>query len=152
MNNANFEPDEKIILKAKVPTVPEDTTITSSYWEIYYADPNKKAALVHVMDESGNFGGSAYGGSTDGEGGGSDLGTLVLPPGRLPKGEYAARGRFNTLRDGEEGTTQWTEFFIFTIQDIASRTGGGGCDVGLGFFAAGFAALAYLLRKGRGAK
>ncbi|MDR2179417.1 MAG: hypothetical protein LBP21_03830 [Synergistaceae bacterium] len=150
-NNVNFEPGEKIILKVVPPTLPEDTVITRTRWEIYFADPSKKG-LVHAMEE--NHGGMANEGVSDG-GNGGDPFTYEPPAGVLPVGEkYVHRAQHDFEQAGVKGSTQWSAYGFFSILKLLSEgsSGGGGCDVGLGFFAVGVAALAYLYRKGRGAK
>jgi hypothetical protein len=150
-NNVDFEPDEKIVLKATLPTLPEDTVITGGKWEIYFADPNKEAskALIHILEE--NHGGLAHEGESGGEGENNTY-TYEVPV-ELEEADYVWRVKFHYEKAGKAGETQWSTYATFSIEKILSdNISGGGCDVGFGFFAVGIAALAYLHRKGRNTK
>jgi hypothetical protein len=147
-DNVKFRPGEKIVLKASLPTLPEDTVVTGSRWEVYFADPNKGALKAPIYTFEENHGGLANEGTSEGGGDNYEI------PKELPEGEYVWRTQFDFEQAGEKGSTQWSRYGAFSIGEILSgkTSSGGGCDVGLGFFAVGVAALAYLHRKGRGTK
>jgi hypothetical protein len=167
-SKVNFKPNEKIVLKATLLTTLKETLhITRYHWRIYRSDPYMKAskAPVHILDV--NHGGDAHEGAGGGGGEGSNYEVPVeVSPDQpreftydvedaLEEGNYVWHIQFKYDQAGQTGWTQWSELGSFSVGEVSSdgdSGGGGGCDVGLGFFAAGFAAVAYLYKKRRSAK
>jgi hypothetical protein len=180
----NLGTDEKKAVNVTLPAAPEGTVVLTSWrWIIWYIGPDKtkvtSKALLHKLDD--NHGGDANGGTAESEGGGEggnyeapvelnpekstelsvdfSEGLMTELIDRFEEGsDYVWQVRLKYEQAGQTGWTQWSKETPFSVGEVTSggndSGGGGGCDLGLGFFAAGFAAvlLAYLNKKRRSAE
>ncbi|MDR1482380.1 MAG: hypothetical protein LBI74_07130 [Synergistaceae bacterium] len=142
-NNVTFKPDDEVVLKSSLPSMPTGTTITGSRWEVYqtevyrtrtatpyYTGTNYDASNTHTVDKT------------------------------LPAGSYTWRVAYDWVKEGIEtvnGSTKWSPDASISVavrtqdtnQDDTntdstnnSSGGSGGCDTGFGLLTLAAAAYA----------